>query len=785
MVPGTHALLNDTGAQFSAISHDLVRQHGLVVQDIKAGEPRCLSLAERSKTVPRVGTTTIPIAVHFDGSTHRDPYTCTKQFEVIAMHYDFLLGVDILPHLFPDDEIMKYTIPASCISSPPQSSSVPADGRSGVRQQGVPAVSSVADGVAADSHGVQRTAEWDATQQRLSVAIRTSDTGQGVPVNDGDMIHEARIFRIGYAADDALLTATDQGTVIDDYVKERVAEHYSRLLTDALDEDAYDSEALTAAQLAATAVADDSDETDDEHEWDDLNIPMIAAVEMGDELLDITELGIGGVPDSELANKPTASTPADHEHEYKPQRDKILSHISSLLKANESITGFCTADGSVVELTVKAEDEHHIFTRQYRTANSLVQAVDDCLKRWFDEGRIELAPQGCKFNSSLLPVMKKDDKGKMTGVRICLDVRKLNKYIVEDDRHEIPHIPDVLATLAGGRIFGEFDLSEAYFQFQLAQKSRRYTAFTWKNKQYVFNACPYGIKHIPSLFQRFITQLFRDMPFVFTYIDNICFSSKSWKEHLVHAIAIIERLNSVNLRIKPSSVNLGQYQIKLLGHLITPSGIGLDPEKQDIIMKWPKPSTGSELASFLGLGTFLRDHIRYYADITAPFEKMKRTTSIDWTPLLEQQWDVVKRAFATAPFLTFPDFSKRFVVATDASQTGIGGILYQPADDANTITATNIVAIVSKQLNETQRRYPVYKKELWAVVYCLRKFHSFIHNRRDVTVLTDHKPLIHILKQQNLCAALQQWLDVLLDYDLTIMYRPGALHVIPDALGCT
>ena len=176
----------------------------------------------------------------------------------------------------------------------------------------------------------------------------------------------------------------------------------------------------------------------------------------------IPELGIGGVLDRELANKPTASTPADHEHEYKPRRDKILSHISSLLKANESITGFCTADGSVVELTVKAEDEHHIFTRQYRTANSLVQAVDDCLKRWFDEGRIELAPQGCKFNSSLLPVMKKDDKGKMTGVRICLDVRKLNKYIVEDDRHEIPHIPDVLATLAGGRIFGEFDLSEAY-----------------------------------------------------------------------------------------------------------------------------------------------------------------------------------------------------------------------------------------------------------------------------------------------------------------------------------
>ena len=48
--------------------------------------------------------------------------------------------------------------------------------------------------------------------------------------------------------------------------------------------------------------------------------------------------------------------------------------------------------------------------------------------------------------------------------------------------------------------------------------------------------------------------------------------------------------------------------------------------------------------------------------------------------------------------------------------------------------------------------------------------------------MTDHKPLIYILKQQNLCVALQQWLDVLLDYDLTIIYRPGILHVVPDAL---
>ena len=275
--------------------------------------------------------------------------------------------------------------------------------------------------------------------------------------------------------------------------------------------------------------------------------------------------------------------PVDKEAEYKPMREKVLTSLSALLKENEAITGFCNDDGSVVTLSVRAEDEQHVYSRQYPIAQALEATVDELLKKWLQQGRIVLATHSCKFNSPLLVVKKKDEHGRMTGVRVCLDVRKLNKYLIENDRFQIPHIPDMLATLAGGSIFGEFDLSEAYFQFQLSASSRQYTAFTWKKQQYMFVSCPYGIKHIPSLFQRFIANLFRDMPFVFTYIDNICFSSRSWKEHLEHAAAIIERLNSVNLRIKPSSVNLGNYQIKLLGHLITPFGIGLDPEKRDII----------------------------------------------------------------------------------------------------------------------------------------------------------------------------------------------------------
>ena len=247
-----------------------------------------------------------------------------------------------------------------------------------------------------------------------------------------------------------------------------------------------------------------------------------------------------------------------------------------------------------------------------------------------------VAPNGCRINSPLLSVPKKDDQtGLWSKTRVCLDVRKLNSYLLEDDKFEIPRIPDMLATLAGGKIFGEIDLSDAYGQFRVSPESQQYTAFSWDKQQYVFVGAPFGIKHLPSLFQRYISNLFYDMPFVFCYIDNICFASTSWEEHAQHAKAIIDRLNSVNLRAKPTSVNFGQYQIKLLGHVITPYGVGMDPMKQKEMLEWPLPTLGSGIASFLGLGTFLRDHIRHYAELTAPLEKIKNTTTpIEWTPLL-------------------------------------------------------------------------------------------------------------------------------------------------------
>ena len=160
------------------------------------------------------------------------------------------------------------------------------------------------------------------------------------------------------------------------------------------------------------------------------------------------------------------------------------------------------------------------------------------------------------------------------------------------------------------------------------------------------------------------------------------------KSMYTHTLAILERLNHYNLKLKYAPIKIGQAQLNCLGHLLTSSGIAVAPDKLTKIMDWPRPVTGKQLASFLGLITFVRQHVRHFADLTAELESLKRTKgNITWTPALEHSFDTVRHAIAHAPLLCFPDFNKPFYIATDASCLGIGGVFYQPSSPGQDIMA--------------------------------------------------------------------------------------------------
>ena len=515
----------------------------------------------------------------------------------------------------------------------------------------------------------------------------------------------------------------------------------------------------------------------------------------------IHDLGAGSLPFDELPVRPLlqsdsttstiisstdskssfdlySTTPDIIKQQYNDKLNRLLFHLS----VNESITGFSTLPTCQVELVIDESKKHLLFRRQYPIPQTLWSLANEVILRWFNTGKTVLAPVGCEFNLPLTIAPKKDDNGQLTGIRVCLDTRILNSILLSTDKFLIPQIRETISMFAHCSLFGEFDLSEAYLQFPLHPDSRKYTAFTWNNVQYMFAGVPFGINFIPSHFQRQLSQLFHDLPFTIPYFDNLPFGSKSWDEHLDHAITIVDRLNQVNLKIKPSSVKIGRTSMKCLGHILSTNGIGIDPDKVKSISEHPFPPTGDNMMVFLGETGYIAQHIRNYAELSAPLQAVKFQKTIEWNDEMKQAFITLKHAICNAPFLQFPDFTLPFHVAPDASNTGVGGVLYQPKSKGEHITPNNIVAIYSKILSDSQRRYPAYKKELLGIVSCLRRFHSYIWGRNDLVIVTDHKPLTYILESKQLSPALQQWLDVILDYNFKIEHRDGILHVLPDRL---
>ena len=350
--------------------------------------------------------------------------------------------------------------------------------------------------------------------------------------------------------------------------------------------------------------------------------------------------GLGGIPLDEEPVKVHSVTPAEYETEFAAKRVALLSlpDIQKALSVNERITGVCNLPESVLKIELDPElgTPNRLHQVQYKLAHALLEPAGMVIDRWLSEGKIKLAPVDCPYNTPVMVAPKKDEHGTMTGIRVCLDLRRLNKAVRNPDQFQIPHIRSALDLLSGCSIFGEFDLAEAYLQVRLHPDSQPLTAFTWGRQKYMYTVCPFGLTQMPSHFQRLMTYMFRDFTCTLPYFDNIPFGSTSWEEHATHALAIVERLNRFNMRIKPSSVKVGQAQLNCLGHLITRSGIAIASDKLAKLASWPPPKDGKQMASFLGFATFLRQHVRHFGDLTADLESLKRLgkSVIPWTPSL-------------------------------------------------------------------------------------------------------------------------------------------------------
>ncbi len=160
------------------------------------------------------------------------------------------------------------------------------------------------------------------------------------------------------------------------------------------------------------------------------------------------------------------------------------------------------------------------------------------------------------------------------------------------------------------------------------------------------------------------------------FLDDILIVSET-EEHFNKLNKVFSRLVSAGLKIKLKKCFL-QEKVIYLGHQIDNQGLRTVQLKVDVVKHFPQPTSVEKVRSFLGLTGYYRKIIKNYADIAQLLSSLlKKNTESSWGPIQTKAFGTLKEKITSLPVLTFPDYTKEFVLCTHASDIGLGGILLQ------------------------------------------------------------------------------------------------------------
>ena len=192
---------------------------------------------------------------------------------------------------------------------------------------------------------------------------------------------------------------------------------------------------------------------------------------------------------------------------------------------------------------------------------------------------------------------------------------------------------------------------------------------------------PFGLISAPSTFQRLMDGLLNGLhDFTVAYLDDIIIYSDTRGNHLNHMEIVLDKLREARLKVKERKCAFGSGSCIYLGHVVGNGLVQPMECKVEAVKTFKQPKTKKDVRSFLGLCGYYRKSIPNFSSIATPLSDLTRKSIpklFKWNGKCDKVFIEQKEVLTRAPILVTPDWTKPFILQTDASAFGLGYVLSQ------------------------------------------------------------------------------------------------------------
>src|ERR1700688_1722992 len=262
--------------------------------------------------------------------------------------------------------------------------------------------------------------------------------------------------------------------------------------------------------------------------------------------------------------------------------------------------------------------------------------------------------------------------------------------------------------------------------------------------------------------------------------DDILIHADTLNELRKRTKRVLDILRKEDLFLKLENCDFETTEVEYLEFVVRPGVIAMDPKKLAGIADWPVPKTLRQVRSFLGFGNFYRRFIAGYSRIVKPLTELtKKDHPFIWTETCQKVFEELKRVFLSEPILRIPNPDKPFFLEIDASAFASGAVLMQRDETGN----LHSCGYLSKTFNATEQNYPIYDRELFALICALQEWKVLLEGaHHEIMVYSDHANLKSFRSARDLNPRQFRWSMYLSRFPIKLEHRPGKTMILSDAL---